>query len=289
MEVFSIKIGDAGYPQLLREISDSPEKLNCIGDLEVLSRPCVAIVGTRKSTPYGEALAFQFARELSLRGVCVVSGLAYGIDAAAHKGALEGKGGTIAIMAQALPEIRPAGHSALAKRIVDSGGLLLSEKESGKPTLRHDYLVRNRLISGVSSGVLVVEAGFRSGALNTANHALDQNRDVMAIPGRITDEKSTGCNRLIFSGAQMIRSAKEVAEFLGFAWQELDGAKLEGELKVVFEMIKAKPMTGPELGEHYEGRLKELYSVLSELELRGLIRRSNGMRYAACSGGGGGA
>ena len=174
MKVEKLSIKDERYPALLKRIFDPPDVLRFIGDLTCFERACVGIVGVRRATAYGEAQAFKIAKELSGQGVCVVSGLAYGIDAAAHKGALEGRGRTIAVLAQGLPEIGPVRHEALAKRIVQNGGLLICEKEHGAPIFKSDYLVRNRLISGVSKGVLIVEAAHKSGALNTAKHALDQ-------------------------------------------------------------------------------------------------------------------
>jgi len=283
MEVKSLKIADPKYPSLLEEISDAPKVLYYVGDLGALDAPCLAIVGTRRSTPYGEATAFQMAKILAQRGVTIVSGLAFGIDSLAHKGALEGGGRTVAVLAQGLPEIRPATHTSLARRIVAEGGLLISERSPG-PINRLEYLVRNRIISGLSSGVLVVEAGERSGALNTAHHALDQNRDVMAIPGRLTDEMSLGCNRLLRNGAALVRNPKEVAKCLGLVWKRKVEVQLEGIQKELFEMIRAKPMSASQLGEEYSGSLKKLYSVLCELELKGLIRQGGDLRYAVSSG-----
>ncbi len=284
MNVQSLSIDDPKYPLYLREISDAPEKIYYVGNLEMLDRLCVAIVGTRRATSYGENQAFQIARDLSQRGICIVSGLAYGIDSAAHKGALEGHGGTIAVLAQGLPEIGPPRNKGLAKRIVQSGGLLLSENEAWKPIFKNEYLFRNRIISGVSRGVLVVEAGFRSGAVNTANHALDQNRDVMAVPGRVTDEQSVGTNRLLVDRAGLVRCAEDVANCLEIPWPKKSGIALDGAEQIVFDMLKGRSMTAAELGEHFEGQLKELYSVLGRLELKGLVRRNSDLRYGVCSG-----
>jgi DNA processing protein len=279
MEIQSLKIGEDAYPRWLREIFDAPKRLYYAGDLAVLERPMVAIVGTRRMTSYGEAQAFQIARELSRRGICIVSGLAYGVDAAAHKGALEGHGGTIAVLAQGLPEIRPARNKGLAERILGSGGLLLSENEAGKEIFKQEYLRRNRIISGLARGVLVVEAGYRSGAVNTACHALEQNREVMALPGRLIDEQSAGALRLLKDGAALVRNAEEVAECLGLPWEKVFDVSLKGVELVVFEILKKQPMTAAELGECFEGRLKELYGVLGGLEMRGLVRRGVDLKY----------
>lgn len=284
MQIKNINIENSNYPHMLREIYDAPKKLYYAGTLNILKRPCIAIVGTRKCSSYGENQAFKLARELSRQGYCIVSGLAYGIDSAAHKGALEGPGGTAAVVAQSLPEIGPPRNRGLAKRIISSGGVIISEKSPGIPFLKHEYLLRNRIISGLSLGVLVVEAAYRSGALNTANHALDQNRDIMAIPGRTTDKMSGGTNKLIERGAKLISCPKDVADCLYLPWEEPRTEDLCNEERSLFEIIKAKPSTSAELGEKFEGRLKELYSILGQLELKGLVRRTNDLHYTVCGG-----
>jgi len=195
--IHTISINDKNYPSILKEITDPPERLYVQGNLDLLREPSLAIVGMRRCSKLGENLAFEWARDLSRQGLTIISGLAFGIDAAAHRGAIEGSGKTIAVIPSCLPEITPRSHRKLANEILASGGLLLSELDVPRPPLKHEFLVRNRLVSGLSRGVLVVEAAHRSGALNTANHALDQNRDIMAIPGRINDPCSQGCNRLI--------------------------------------------------------------------------------------------
>lgn len=283
MKIESLTIDDENYPAILREVFCTPKKLFYVGNLDVLRHPKVAIVGTRRSSAYGESQAFKIAKELSQRGICVVSGLAYGIDAQAHKGALEGHGGTIAVLANGLPEIYPANNTHLAKRIVRAGGLLLSEVEFGVPPLKYGYLNRNRLISGLSLGVLVVEAPMKSGAMNTANHAVEQGREVMAIPGRVTDENSTGTNDLINRGANLITCSKQIADILHLSWQTVDGNSLIGVQKSLFDVLKEKPQTGAELGEHFEGKLREFYAALSELELKGYVKRMSDLRYAVCS------
>jgi DNA processing protein len=290
MEIGKLVLGEPGYPGLLKEIYDPPRVLYYSGDLAILERPCVAIVGTRRMSSYGEAQAFRFARELSERGICVVSGLAYGIDKAAHEGALMGgggrtgttglrPGGTIAVVAQGLTELQPAAHRDLARRIVAAGGLLLSEKAAGEESFKSDYLVRNRIIAGLCKATLVVEAPFKSGARNTAKHAYENGRDVLCIPGRIGDENSQGTNALIQEGARLVVSPQEVAEALDLKWQNLE-VKLEGLAGEVFRELKKMPKSPAELGERFHN-MTELYGVLGELELRGLVRFTKDLRYAA--------
>jgi DNA processing protein len=270
------------YPRLLREIKGAPERLRFCGDLSVAERPCFAIVGMRRATARGEALAFQIAKEMSQRGVCIVSGLAYGIDAAAHRGALEGCGGTIAVLAQGLPEIRPPRHRHLAEEIVAAGGAVICEKEFGSPFFKTDYLVRNRLISGLSHGVLVVEAAHKSGAKNTVSHALTQGRETFAIPGRVTDVSSGGTNSLIAGGAQLVTCTKDIFAHLGWTWKRAENMQLNGYQKEVYEILKRGPRSAAELGECFDGRLRQLYQAVGELELQGFILRGKDLRYVAC-------
>lgn len=280
LKIKSVKLGEPCYPARLAQIFDPPGELFYVGDLEVLKKPLLAIVGSRRATPYGREQSFQIAKDLSLHGICIVSGLAYGIDEEAHKGALEGAGGTVAVVAQDLSNIMPTRNVGLAERIVGSGGLLISENP-GRPVLKHEYLVRNRIISGLSLGVLIVEAANRSGALNTARHALEQNRDVMAVPGRVTDEQSAGTNKLLAGGAGFITCAKDVAEILALEWGVFENIDLSLEEREIFEIIKAEPLSAAELGERFEGQLKALYEGLGKLELKGMIRRRTDMRYSA--------
>lgn len=282
MEIHELYINDSEYPDDLRHIPDAPPVLYYAGNLEILKKLKVAIVGTRMATAYGESQAFNFAKEISSRGVCVVSGLAYGIDGAAHRGALEGPGGTIAVLAQALPSISPAAHISLAEKIIERGGLLLSERQSGS-ILKHEYLLRNRIISGLCKGVLVVEAAERSGSLNTAKHAANQGKDVMAIPGRITDPQSAGSNDLLQKGAHPVLCPKDLGTFLGIPWEQSKICLNPFERKI-FEDIKTEAKSAGELAEKYSRNLGELYEILFDLESRNLIKSIHGNRYAALGG-----
>ncbi len=282
MKIQTLPLDDPRYPRLLREIYDPPRVLYYAGNLEVLERPLCAVVGTRRMSGYGEAQAFRFARELSERGVCIVSGLAYGIDKAAHEGALMGSGGTIAVLAQGLPDVQPAKHRELAERILARGGLLLCEKPAGVETYKSDYLVRNRLIAGLCKGTVVVEAPHKSGAINTAKHVLDFGRELMALPGRVGEEVCEGTNRLVKECAHTVLQPKDVAEILGVPWTavtvELDGLSAE-----IYAELRKGARSPAELGERFD-KLAELYEALADLEMRGLIRFTKDLRYAVCSG-----
>ena len=205
--------GDAAYPPLLKETAGAPSRLNVMGEPTALCLPQLAIVGSRQATPGGCETAFRFARHLAAAGFCITSGLALGIDAAAHRGALAANGQTIAVLACGLDRIYPARHSELAAQIARSGALV-SEFDAGTPPTRERFPQRNRIISGLSIGTVVVEAGRRSGALITARYAGEQGREVFAVPGSIHNPTARGCHRLIRAGATLVESATDIVEQL---------------------------------------------------------------------------
>lgn len=272
--IHTIFIDDDHYPTWLKEIHDPPERLYAQGNLELLKEPGFAIVGMRRCSKRGENLAFDWARRLSRQGMTIISGLAFGIDAAAHRGALDGSGQTIAVVPACLPEITPKSHRNLSNQILAKGGLLLSEWELPRPILRTDYLVRNRIVSGLSRGVLIVEAAHKSGALNTAKHALEQNREVMVVPGHPNELESQGCLRLLKEGAAVVSSTAEILEQLGLEVISDTQLKLPFELDQLYKNIRASPKTVAELPENSFGKL-------TQLELKGLIKRDSCGRYAA--------
>jgi len=205
----AIARGQAGYPPQLEVIADPPAWLHVRGDVAALAAPAVGIVGSRRPTPAGRETAYDFAARLAGAGLVVVSGLAAGIDAAAHRGALAAGGRTIAVCGTGLDQTYPPGHAALAGRIAASGALL-SEFPPGTPPLPYHFPRRNRLISGLSLGVLVVEARHRSGSLITARLAAEQGREVFAVPGSIHNPLAAGCHRLLRDGARLVESPEEV-------------------------------------------------------------------------------
>lgn len=209
-----VTLYDQEYPAILREIPSAPPILFVRGNLKLLSRPQIAIVGSRNPTPQGIENAFNFSRHFSEVGFTVTSGLAIGIDAAAHKGALRGEAGTLAVLANGLDRIYPASNKELAHKIV-SAGALISEFSLGTPPVDSHFPRRNRIISGLAVGTLVVEAALKSGSLITAKLALDQGREVFAIPGSIHSSLSKGCHALIRQGAKLVESAEHVIEELG--------------------------------------------------------------------------
>jgi DNA processing protein len=209
-----VKRGEDGYPALLKHIKKPPDRLFYAGDLSVLSKPCVAVVGSRRATDYGRWAALNLARKLSERGVVVVSGMAEGIDSFAHRGALEGPAPTVAVMGNGLDVCFPAMNEALRGRIAERG-LLLSEYEDKVHGTRFTYPARNRIISGLCLATVVVEAGLSSGSLITAEHAAAQGRSVYAVPGNINRKLSVGCNRLIKDGAIPLVFFDDILDDLG--------------------------------------------------------------------------
>lgn len=211
-----ITLADTSYPANLLEIPDPPPLLYVKGDATCLSRPIIGIVGSRNATPQGLKNAESFALALSEAGWCIASGLALGIDGAAHRGALLGKGSTIAVVGTGLDIVYPARHRELAYEIVEKGAVI-SEFPLGEPSRAGNFPRRNRIISGLSRGVLVVEANLESGSLITARLAAEQGRDVFAIPGSIHSPLSKGCHRLIKQGAKLVDSIQDILEELGSA------------------------------------------------------------------------
>ena len=206
-------LDDGVYPALLREIYDPPIVLYVKGAwAECLDQPCVAIVGSRKSSTYGQNAAFMLARDLAQRGVTIISGFARGIDAAAHRGALEVGGRTVAVLGTGIDRVYPRDHTALAAEILKKRGALVTQFPLGTPPASENFPYRNRIISGLSLGTLVVEAAENSGSLITARLAIEQNREVFAVPGNITSRNSFGTNYLIKgAGAKLVQQWQDIA------------------------------------------------------------------------------
>ena len=206
-------LDDGVYPALLREIYDPPITIYVKGAWEAcLDQPCVAVVGSRRCSTYGQNAALMLARDLAQRGVTVVSGFARGIDAAAHRGALEGGGRTVAVLGTGMGEYYPRDHKRLADEIIDRGGAVVTQFPLGTPPVAENFPYRNRIISGLSLGVVVVEAAENSGSLITARLAIEQNREVFAVPGNITSRNSFGTNYLIKgAGAKLVQQWQDIA------------------------------------------------------------------------------
>ena len=209
-ELSAHRLRPSDFPAALAAIPDAPRALRGVGHFDGLATPMLAIVGARKCTAFAREFAFGLAEQLVGVGITIVSGLAYGVDAAAHAGALAGGGRTIAVLGGGLGRIYPAAHRGLARSIVESRGLLLSEYDDDAPARKHQFPARNRLISGLSQGVVVVEAAAASGSLITARMALEQGREVMAVPGRANDPRVAGSHRLLREGAALVETLADI-------------------------------------------------------------------------------
>lgn len=295
-------LDDGSYPSLLREIDDPPITLYVRGNWrECFDMPCVGIVGSRRCSTYGRNAAEMLGRDLAAHGVCIVSGFARGIDSAAHRGALRARGRTIAVFGTGLDRIYPAENEKLADQILAAGGAIVSQFPLNTPPLRENFPYRNRIISGLSLGVLIVEASERSGSLITARLAMEQNREVLAVPGNITSKNSFGTNYLIKAGAKLVQQWTDVvAEFpAGMAAHILppevdkDGAAgqasrpkktpegLTGTEKKIYQLLTPDGRTHIDtLLEKSRLSFGEVNNALVELDLKDLIRVLPGNNYA---------
>ena len=271
---------DPLYPPLLREIPHPPHAIYALGALRDTSQTTsIAIIGTRKATAEGRSLARRFGSYFARAGVSVVSGLALGIDASAHTGALEANGRTIAVLACGLDTIYPADHGSLARKILRSGGALISEYPPGSRPYQSRFLERNRIVSGLCKAVVVIEAPHRSGALATARFGLEQNRDIFATPGPATHPNYAGSHRLIRSGAMLVTAPEEVLLDLGLEQETRKTSDPEGpeETAVVNALKKrGKALTIDELAAAAVLSPSEANRTLTMLILRGTVREEGG-------------
>lgn len=284
--VLAFTIQDDEYPVLLKQIPDSPYIIYMKGNLECLNLPLVAIVGSRKLTAYGEQVARGFARDLANSGICVVSGLAFGVDAAAHLGALDAKGKTIAVLGNSLDDasIGPHSNFQLSREILENDGLLISEFPIKTAGAVWTFPSRNRIMAGMSLGTLVVEAAMKSGSLITANLALDYNRDVYAIPGPITSPQSEGTNALIKAGAKMVTSCADILEELKIGQvSQIVTSKAPIELsddeEKVHSVLSHEATHIDRIGKLTKLETATVSGVLAILEIKGLVKNIGGQNY----------
>ncbi len=262
------------FLQRLATIDKTPKFLWYIGSLPEDRVVTVAIVGTRKPTTYGIETTRRFSYELAKRGVVIISGLALGIDGIAHESALEAGGVTIAVLPTSLDSIHPCRHRALAKRIIDNGGALISEYPPGDITQRWNFIRRNRIVAGLSDAVLITEASSRSGTISTANFALSQGNPIMAVPGNITQPMSSGCNNLIRAGAVPITELKDILNELDL--QPSSNCQLPlaytPEEAVIIQLLSSGLRDGDAIQMQSKLAPAVFNQTLSLLELEGKIR-----------------
>jgi DNA processing protein len=282
-----LTIYDDNYPKLLKEIYDPPLVLFYLGDILPEDDRAMAIVGTRKITGYGQLITEKFAAELSKSGLTIVSGLARGVDACAHRAVVENNGRTLAIMGGGLKNIFPPENIALAKRIIEGHGALISEFAPDEPSLPGNFPARNRIISGLSLATLVTEAAEDSGSLITAKSALDQGREVFAIPGPITSELSKGPSVLIKQGASLVCDPSEILESLGLdkisssqkQLVENEEIKLSKEEKLIWESLENENKHIDEICRNLNLSAAFVSASLIKMEIRGLIKNLGGGNY----------
>lgn len=275
MKINNISPLDNSYLKIVSTIAKPPKCLYYIGKLPEHRVPTVAIIGTRKPTAYGRQVTERFASELASRGVVIVSGLALGVDALAHQATLDAGGTTIAILANALPEIRPMTNRAIGERIVANGGAIISESDGEKPLGKWSFLERNRLVAGIADAILITEASARSGTLNTATHALEQGKDVFVVPGNITSPSSAGCNLLLKQGAIPVTELNDILEriapSLATAQAQLPLGTTDAEVAILTQLSQGL-RDGDEIQRLTDLDPSEMNMSLTMLEINGAIK-----------------
>lgn len=277
-------IFDNDYPVLLREIYAAPIILYYQGNFDLTNEFCLAVVGTRKISPYGKQAACRLAGELTTAGLCLVSGLALGIDALTHQTALNTGGKTIAVLGSGLNFIFPKTNYFLAQEIIEKNGAIVSEFPLDCPAYKTNFPRRNRIISGLSLGTLVIEAGLKSGALITAKYALEQNREVFAVPGNIFQENSIGTNFLIQQGARLVSQSNDILEALNLIdAQEIKKIKKilpENEYeKIIYSILNGEGVHIDKIAKSARLDIAVVNSTLAIMEMKGLILNLGDNRY----------
>lgn len=314
MKIYEILDSNELYPKQLLKIKNHPTKLYVAGNINILNNKCIAIVGARQSTLYGEYYAKKFAKEFSKLGITVVSGLAIGIDGVCHQNSINDIGKTIAVIGSGLNNIYPKQHIELAQKIVENGGAIISEYAPNEEVELSRFPIRNRIIAGLSEGVLVIEAKFRSGSSNTATNAFKQGKKVFCIPGRIGDITGVGTNNLIKKGAFLVTNVQEILNELGKddtyffnKTKQLQGVKnkeniqeksnqkntkiiatkkqcekerrilnIDKQYEAIYKLLKDNPMEKNEIARKLAISISELNTKLTMMEIEGYIENIPG-------------
>ena len=281
--IMSVRLGDRGYPRLLSHIKDPPGEVFYRGDISLASQLSIAVVGTRRATRYGIWVAMNLSEKLASHGVIVTSGMAYGIDACGHRGAIKGGGKTIAVLGSGVDVCSPAANRKLMEEIAEDG-LLISEYPPGTHATKFTFPRRNRIISGISAATVVVEAGISSGALITAEQAAEQGRDVYAVPGNIDSPCSLGANKLIRDGALPLIIAEDLLDDLGISRNPAtDVMKNLGkaEIEVVKRVMAQSEVTVDRLCRQTGKTPAEINGLITVLEIKGIVNASMGKIFIA--------
>lgn len=283
MEYKHIELMDEKYPPLLRCIPNPPERLYYVGNVDLISEVCISIVGSRKTSQYGKAVARNLAKEIAAAGVNVVSGMAAGIDTEAHKGALEVKGKTIAVLGCGIDICFPAFNKKL-KNEIEETGVVISEYPPGVHGNKFTFPRRNRIISGLSLATVVVEAGIGSGALITAERAAEQSRYVFAVPGNINSISSFGTNKLIQDGANLLLNVADIFSAIGIPYinEETEDIELGRDEKIVLEIVKKEgEVTADFLSRKLNKKISEVNAIVTILEMKSVVYTAFGKIFVA--------
>ena len=267
------------YPEKLLKIPQPPVVLYVKGELK--EEPAVAVVGSRRCSSYGRSVAFRLGKFLSENGITVISGLALGIDSAAHRGALSGGGKTVAVLGSGVDMVYPFENKPLAERIVEKGGAVISEFPLGTKARKEFFPRRNRIVSGLSDCVVVVEAAEKSGTFITVNYALEQGKEVLAVPGSIDSPFSRGTNSLIKEGALPLTDFNEIFEIVPQLKKAKEKKEIPKELAEIYSLLLEKPLTADQISQITGKSPREISIILTKLELKKLISRE-GATYRAC-------
>lgn len=289
-----IAVDEEQYPELLRQIYDPPPVIWVKGDLSVLNQPGIAVIGTRQPGPYGVKQAEWWTEKLVQKGICINSGLAYGVDAKAHQAALNNSGKTIAVLGSGIDVMYPAKNSRLATQIIESGGAVITEYPPGSAPDAGNFPERNRIVSGMSHGVLVIESGIKGGSMITARCALDQNREVFVVPHPLGYMKGEGCNYLIRTGqGKLVQSVRDILDEVSISedenrstdkpqkqsWKELD---LPDEAVQICSLLENDALHIDQLSETLKKPTFKLLPLLLDLEMQGAIKQKAGKYFELC-------
>ena len=281
IKVVTIKSDE--YPMLLKETSAPPIMLYCKGDTSLLKSDSVAVVGTRRATNYGKNTGGKIVKDLASSGLVIVSGLAEGIDTIAHKSTLEVGGKTIAVLGGGLLNIYPSSNITLAEEIVNNGGLLVSEYKPNEPIRNYQFPIRNRIIAGLSQVTLIIEATEKSGSMHTKNYAIEYNREIFALPARITDIYSVGCNKIISNGqARMLLDVREIMDIFGKTTKTSKAEKaiqLTCDEQIIYDILSGSELHFDEIASKTKLPTSILQTNLMRMEINGVLRKLPGNYY----------
>lgn len=277
-KILRLKQTDKEYPKRLLEIKNPPQELYVEGNVDLLSHDSIAIVGTRRCTEYGKRCSSKFASQLSKKGICIVSGLASGIDTIAHINSMEERGKTIAVLGSGFNHIFPPENQILYEKILENDGCIVTEYSPETEVDKSRFPKRNRIISGLSMGTLVIEARYRSGTSITAKHAIEQHKEVFCIPHSIEEMSGYTPNFLIQNGAQLVTSARDILDYYNYG-EYIEKVELSPEYEEIYNLIGQLPISTNEIAKRIKKDISKVMEVLCMLELDGYVTNLPGNVY----------